>query len=251
MNQNNSEPVQQLNSQNNMLKEPKLWGVIPAAGSGQRFSKTKLKQYLKIAGQTVLEHSVNALYQLPLESCVIAISANDTYASQIKFAHPVQFCVGGKERMDSVFAALQHLQGVADQDDYVLVHDAARPCLHYSQIEAITNFCETDQDAAIIAVPVRDTLKKSNPNQEIETTIDRSALWQAQTPQIIKYGVLFQALQHAIQTHLLVTDEASALEHLNVPIKLLEGRSDNIKITYPDDLDFATLILQRFSTHSN
>ena len=251
MNQNNSEPVQQLNSQNNNHQKPKLWGVIPAAGSGQRFSKTELKQYLKIAGQTVLQHSVNALYQLPLENCVIAISANDTYASQIQYAHPVQFCIGGKERMDSVFSALQHLHGFADKNDYVLVHDAARPCLHQNQIEAIANFCETGQDAAIIAVPVRDTLKKSKENQEIETTIDRSALWQAQTPQIIKYGVLYQALQHAIQNHFLVTDEASALEHLDIPVKLLEGRSDNIKITYPDDLDFATLILQRFSTHTN
>jgi 2-C-methyl-D-erythritol 4-phosphate cytidylyltransferase len=123
--------------------------------------------------------------------------------------------------------------------------------LHQNQIEAIANFCETGQDAAIIAVPVRDTLKKSKENQEIETTIDRSALWQAQTPQIVKYGVLYQALQHAIQNHLLVTDEASALEHLDIPVKLLEGRSDNIKITYPDDLDIATLILQRFSTHTN
>jgi|LULP01.1.fsa_nt_gb 2-C-methyl-D-erythritol 4-phosphate cytidylyltransferase len=251
MNQNNSEPVQQLNSQNNNHQKPKLLGVIPAAGSGQRFSKTELKQYLKIAGQTVLQHSVNALYQLPLENCVIAISANDTYASQIQYAHPVQFCIGGKERMDSVFAALQHLHGYADKNDYVLVHDAARPCLHQNQIEAIANFCETGQDAAIIAVPVRDTLKKSKENQEIETTIDRSALWQAQTPQIVKYGVLYQALQHAIQNHLLVTDEASALEHLDIPVKLLEGRSDNIKITYPDDLDIATLILQRFSTHTN
>lgn len=251
MNQNNSEPVQQLNSQNNTHQKPKLWGVIPAAGSGQRYSKTDLKQYQKILGKTVLEHSVNALYQLPLSSCVIAISTQDTFAEQIEFEHHVQFCHGGNERMDSVFAALQHLQGVADQDDYVLVHDAARPCLHQSQIEAINNFCETVQDAAIIAVPVRDTLKKSKANQEIDTTIDRSALWQAQTPQIIKYCVLYQALQHAIQNHLLVTDEASALEHLNVPVKLLEGRSDNIKITYPDDLDFATLILQRFSTHSN
>ena len=106
MNQNNSEPVQQFNSQNNTHQKPKLWGVIPAAGSGQRFSKTELKQYLKIAGQTVLEHSVNALYQLPLANCVIAISANDTYAKQIQYAHPVQFCIGGKERMDSVFSAL-------------------------------------------------------------------------------------------------------------------------------------------------
>lgn len=244
MNKNNSEPVQQLNSQNNMHQKPKLWGVIPAAGSGQRFSKTELKQYLKITGQTVLEHSVNALYQLPLESCVIAISANDTYAKQIQYAHPVQFCIGGKERMDSVFAALQHLQSFADKNDYVLVHDAARPCLHQSQVDAIASFCETGQDAAIIAVPVRDTLKKSKANQEIETTIDRSALWQAQTPQIIKYGVLYQALKHAIQNHLLVTDEASALEHLNVPIKLLEGRSDNIKITYPEDLALAEFIIK-------
>ena len=171
MNQNNSEPVQQLNSQNNTHQKPKLWGVIPAAGSGQRYSKTDLKQYQKILGKTVLEHSVNALYQLPLSSCVIAISTQDTFAEQIEFEHHVQFCHGGNERMDSVFAALLHLQGVADQDDYVLVHDAARPCLYQSQIQAIADFCETGQDAAIIAVPVRDTLKKSKANrlQKVQT----------------------------------------------------------------------------------
>lgn len=116
------------------MARPKLWAVIPAAGSGQRFSKTDLKQYQKILGKTVLEHSVNALYQLSLSGCVIAISTLDTFAEKLEFAHPVQFCQGGKERMDSVFAALKYLERHADANDYILVHDAARPCLHADQL---------------------------------------------------------------------------------------------------------------------
>ncbi|SDB85090.1 2-C-methyl-D-erythritol 4-phosphate cytidylyltransferase [Acinetobacter marinus] len=225
------------------MTRPKLWAVIPAAGSGQRFSKTDLKQYQKILGKTVLEHSVNALYQLPLSGCVIAISTQDTFAEQIEFVHPVQFCQGGKERMDSVFAALKYLESYADANDYILVHDAARPCLHVDQLRNIEKFCQTGQNAAIIAVPVRDTLKKSKANQQIESTVDRTGLWQAQTPQIIKYSILYRALQHATQHQLHVTDEASALEQLNSPIQLIEGRMDNLKITYPQDLDFAKLVL--------
>ncbi len=222
---------------------PKLWAVIPAAGSGRRFSESALKQYQQIHSKTVLEHAVNALYQLPLSGCVVALHPQDQIAQQIQFGHPVDFCIGGKERMDSVLAALQHLKTLAKDGDYVLVHDAARPCLHIEQIQQIMAFCHSDEPAAIVAVPVRDTLKKANTQQYIEHTVDREQLWQAQTPQIVKYGLLLQALRHAIEHKLLVTDEASALEQLHIAVQLIAGRGDNLKITYPEDLELAKMIL--------
>lgn len=223
---------------------PKLWAVIPAAGSGKRFSATELKQYQIILNRTVLEHTVNTLMQLPLEACVIAIGKQDHFAQSLNFPKQIEFCLGGKERMDSVLAGLASLQDRADDDDYVLVHDAARPCLHPQQIQQILEFCQSGEVAAILAVPVRDTLKKSTPTQKIEKTVNREQLWQAQTPQIVKFKILKKALEQAIQKDLIVTDEASALEHLQIPVHLIAGRADNIKITYPEDLELAQLILQ-------
>ncbi|TXJ10345.1 MAG: 2-C-methyl-D-erythritol 4-phosphate cytidylyltransferase [Acinetobacter sp.] len=228
------------------MSAPKLWAVLPAAGSGRRFSTTELKQYQMISGKTVLEHSVTALYQLPLAGCVIAISPQDTFAQQIDFQHPIEFCLGGQERVDSVLAGLYHLKHLAQADDYVLVHDAARPCLHRAQIEQILAFCQSNEAAAILAVPVRDTLKKANAEYLIDKTISREQLWQAQTPQIVKYALLMQALETAIVQKSLVTDEASALELLDIPVKLLLGRTDNLKITYPEDLALADFILTAF-----
>lgn len=221
----------------------KLWAVIPAAGSGKRFSATELKQYQTILEQTVLEHTITALMQLPLAACVVAISAQDTFAKSLNFPQQVEFCIGGKERMDSVLAGLNYLQNRAQDDDYVLVHDAARPCLHPKQIQQMIEFCQSGEVAAILAVPVRDTLKKSTDTQYIEKTVNREQLWQAQTPQIVKYKILKTALEQAIEQGLVVTDEASALEYLNIPVQLIAGRADNIKITYPEDLDLAKLIL--------
>ncbi|MFB2538923.1 MULTISPECIES: 2-C-methyl-D-erythritol 4-phosphate cytidylyltransferase [unclassified Acinetobacter] len=229
----------------------KIWAVLPAAGRGQRFSKTELKQYQTLLDKTVLQHSVNALTKLPLAGCVIAIHLDDHIATSLDFAMPVQFCQGGAERMDSVLAALQHLQSQAQPDDYVLVHDAARPCLHNDTLQAILDFCQSGQDAAIVAIPVRDTLKlaknlskENNGLHYIDKTISREQMWQAQTPQIVKYQLLVDALQSAKQQQAIITDEASSLELLGVDVGLISGRNDNIKITYPEDLPLAELILK-------
>lgn len=231
-------------SQKSLQNHPKLWAIIPAAGTGSRFSTTALKQYQYIGNKTVLEHSIHALLQLPLSGCMVAIHPEDNFANTLPFPKQVKFCHGGKERMDSVLAALYALrQENITNDDYVLVHDAARPCLHAAQIAQILAFVASKQPAAIIAVPVRDTLKKSTSEQYVVETVSREALWQAQTPQIVKYEILIHALEHAKQHCLLVTDEASALEMLQVPVALLHGRADNLKITYPEDLELATLIL--------
>ena len=223
----------------------KLWVILPAAGFGSRFSKTELKQYQMIQEQTVLEHTVSRLNQLPLAGYVLAIGAQEDVAKTLPLSHldKAHFCLGGAERVNSVLNALEYLSEIASEEDWVLVHDAARPCVSQSSlIDLVNTAIQTDQ-AAILGIPVRDTLKRVVKSHDIETTVDRSTLWQAQTPQMAKLGTLKRAIQQALADGVTITDEASALEHIDEPVQVVQGRSDNIKITYPDDLELAKLIL--------
>ena len=227
------------------LLAPKLWLVIPAAGSGSRFSKTELKQYQLIQNKTVLEHTVERLNQLPLAGYVLALSPNDQFAKTLDLANKghLHFCHGGAERVDSVLNALNYLTKIADPDDLVLVHDAARPCVSVESLNALVERAQTTQHSAILAIPVRDTLKRVITAQKIDETVDRSQLWQAQTPQIAKLGRLKAAIEKALAEGLNITDEASALEYAGHTVEVVQGRADNLKITYPDDLELARLIL--------
>ncbi|MFV5491922.1 2-C-methyl-D-erythritol 4-phosphate cytidylyltransferase [Acinetobacter sp. ASP199] len=223
----------------------KLWAIIPAAGSGSRFSKTELKQYQMIQERTVLEHTVARLNQLPLTGYVLAIGSQDDVAKTLAFSNQdkAHFCTGGTERVNSVLNALTYLSEITSEEDWVLVHDAARPCVSQNALTDLVNTAtETDQ-AAILAIPVRDTLKRVVQGHDIETTVDRSTLWQAQTPQMAKLGQLKRAIEQALQDGATITDEASALEHVGDSVRVVQGRSDNLKITYPDDLELARLIL--------
>ena len=229
----------------NDLQNLKIWAIIPAAGSGQRFSKTALKQYQMILGKTVLEHSVTALNQLELAGYVLAISADDHVAQTLDLAEKSKchFCLGGNERVNSVFNALNYLTDVASLDDWVLVHDAARPCVDLSSLQNLVQTAvETDQ-AAILAIPVRDTLKRVQPSHQIEATVDRSTLWQAQTPQMAKLGQLKNAIEQALKAGADITDEASALQYVGEKVQVVAGKAYNLKITYPEDLALAALIL--------
>ena len=240
-----SEPMKQI-QMHSLLQNRKLWAVIPAAGSGRRFSETALKQYQKIQNKTVLEHTIQRLTHLPLSAYVLAISEQDDVAKTLDLndATKAKFCLGGNERVDSVLNALHYLSDFASDEDWVFVHDAARPCVSVECLEnLVTQAIETDQ-SAILAIPVRDTLKRVQTDFEIQTTVDRSQLWQAQTPQISKLGLLRQAIEQALEHGVSITDEASALEYIGAPVQVVMGRSDNIKITYPEDLDLARLILQ-------
>ena len=224
----------------------KLWVVIPAAGSGSRFSKTQLKQYQMIEGQTVLEHTVARLNQLPLQGYVLAISAQDDVAVTLKLAEQdkAHFCQGGAERVDSVLNALDYLSQIAEPQDWVLVHDAARPCVSIDSLHALVEHATQTGHSSILAIPVRDTLKRVLTDHEINSTFDRSQLWQAQTPQMARLAVLKSAIEHALQNQICMTDEASALEYAGHRVDVVQGRADNLKITYPDDLDLAALILK-------
>lgn len=227
------------------MSQIKLWAIIPAAGSGSRFSKTALKQYQTIENKTVLEHTVERLNDLSLEGYVLAISEHDDVAQNLPLSqkHKAHFCKGGLERVDSVLNALQYLSSVASDEDYVLVHDAARPCVSLSCLQALVEYTVKHSTNAILAIPVRDTLKRVVENSHISETIDRNHLWQAQTPQMAKIGVLKHAIEFSLENNINITDEASALEYAGAMVDVVQGRSDNIKITFQDDLELARLIL--------
>lgn len=227
------------------LQNLKLWAVIPAAGSGSRFSKTELKQYQVIQNQTVLEHTVQRLNQLPLQGYVLAVGEQDDFVQTLSFAHAerAHFCLGGAERVNSVLNALQYLSTIASDEDWVFVHDAARPCVSAACLDKLVTTAIEQNSSAILAVPVRDTLKHVEQGVQINKTVDRANLWQAQTPQIAPLGLLKKAIEQALQDHVQITDEASALEYVGVAVQVVQGRADNIKITYPDDLELAKLIL--------
>ncbi|MGE8541912.1 MAG: 2-C-methyl-D-erythritol 4-phosphate cytidylyltransferase [Acinetobacter sp.] len=234
-----------MKNQQNCLQNLNLWAVIPAAGSGSRFSKSELKQYQIIENKTVLEHTVERLNALPLSGYVLAIGEQDDLAQSLAFAAQAKahFCLGGAERVNSVLNALDYLSEIASEDDWVMVHDAARPCVSQQCLENLVSVAIESGQSAILAIPVRDTLKYVETGTQISKTVDRSKLWQAQTPQMAKLGVLKKAIEYALASNLNITDEASALEFALETVHVVQGRSDNIKITYPDDLELAKLIL--------
>lgn len=225
----------------------KNWAVIPAAGSGKRFSATALKQYQTIAQATVLQHSITRLNCLDLAGYVLAVSANDEYIHQLALSHQekAHFCQGGAERVHSVLNALYYLkqQLLAQDDDWVLVHDAARPCVREQDLQALCSKAQQTGQSAILAIPVRDTIKKAGLDDCIEKTVSREQLWLAQTPQMAKLSVLMNAIEMALAEEITITDEASALEFIGEPVHLVQGSAENLKITYPEDLALAEMIL--------
>jgi 2-C-methyl-D-erythritol 4-phosphate cytidylyltransferase len=226
------------------MSAPRLWAVVPAAGSGRRFGGSTPKQYLELHNQPIMVHSINRLFALPLSGCVIAISPDDQLAQTLNYQNPshLYFVAGGAERMDSVLAGLDFLSDRAASDDWVLVHDVARPCVAVDSLNKLHETLLGDAVGGILAIPVRDTLKKAQDNKILET-VSRDHLWQAQTPQMFRFGLLRDALIAAKKQNLQVTDEASAVEFAGFTVKIVEGRMDNIKVTYADDLAFASVIL--------
>lgn len=230
-------------------KAPRYWAILPAAGKGSRFSSSRPKQYLSFLNKTVMQHSVDRICQLPIAGCVLAISPDDCTGKTLHFAQPelLHWVNGGAERMDSVLGAMHYLQQYARAQDWVLVHDVARPCILASDLQRLLDSLSQDHVGGILAVPVRDTLKRAHAGQVIET-VARDHLWQCQTPQMFRFGLLLEALQQVkVQQHL-VTDEAGAIEQLGLPVKLVSGSSTNIKITYPEDLALAAAIIQAQQT---
>ncbi|MCB1734322.1 MAG: 2-C-methyl-D-erythritol 4-phosphate cytidylyltransferase [Gammaproteobacteria bacterium] len=228
----------------------KHWAVIPAAGVGKRMKSATPKQYLALAGKTVIEHSLSALCSHPLiAGAVVAVTETDPYWKELNpgcDGKPLFRAAGGAERCHSVLNALDVLREVADAADWVLVHDAARPCLSRDDLDRLLVEAGAHPVGGILAVPVRDTMKRANASVEIARTENRDGLWHALTPQMFRLGELRSALRDALQVGALVTDDASALERLGKAPRLVEGSASNIKITRPEDLALAEFHL----THS-
>ncbi len=230
------------------LSSARFWVVIPAAGSGMRMGAAVPKQYLPLAGRTVIEHSMARLAALPgVAGLVVALAADDPYWPTLKLqlGVPVQCITGGSERCHSVLAALTWLLGVADANDWVLVHDAARPCVRRADLQRLLDTLADDPIGGLLAIPARDTKKRADANGRVLSTVDRTDLWKAQTPQMFRLGALHEALSRAIAAGELVTDEASAMERAGLMPRLVEGHSDNIKITRPEDLVLAEFYIKQ------
>ncbi len=220
--------------------------VVPAAGVGKRMKAACPKQYLTIDRYSVLEHTVNRLLtHSAIEKVILAIGENDEYFAQSSLVnHPqVQTVIGGKERVDSVLAGLQAIDDKAYP--WVLVHDAARPCVTHQDIDALVQACIEKNHGGLLAAPVRDTMKRSDASQCVTQTVERENLWHALTPQMYKTKELFIAMNKAINEGADITDESSAIEYVKLPSLLVESSSDNLKITRPDDLALATFILAK------
>ncbi len=230
-----------------MQETIKFWGVVPAAGVGKRMQADRPKQYLELAGSKVLELTLNRMLQSDVFTAIaVAISKQDPYWPELKISGHQQIvrAEGGKERADSVLSGLYSLNNKAQPDDWVLVHDAARPCLTVGDIRLLIDTLKDDDVGGILALSSHDTLKNVE-GKSIRETIDRSRIWRALTPQMFRYGELKQALEEAAINGSVVTDEASAFEFKGMQPKIVEGRPDNIKITRPEDLPLANFYLEQ------
>ncbi|MGV8917890.1 MAG: 2-C-methyl-D-erythritol 4-phosphate cytidylyltransferase [Pseudomonas sp.] len=221
---------------------PAFWAVIPAAGIGARMAADRPKQYLQLGGLTILEHSLGCFLDHPqLKGLVVSLAVDDPYWPTLACASDprIQRAAGGRERADSVLNALLQLnaQGAHD-DDWVLVHDAARPNLSRGDLDKLLYELANDPVGGLLAVPARDTLKRADSNGRVTETVDRSLIWQAYTPQMFRLGALHRALADSLVSDVSITDEASAIEWSGLSPRLIEGRSDNIKVTRPEDLEW-------------
>ena len=220
--------------------------VVPAAGVGSRMKADRPKQYLQIHGKTILEHTVEKLLSHPqVSKIVVAVSDDDPYYPELPLnLNPQVIRVsGGTERADSVLSALDYITQ-QQLSDWVMVHDAARPCIQLSDIDKLISGAMTHDVGAILAAPVRDTMKRGVQGQ-IEHTVDRVDLWHALTPQMFRSKPLRKVLSEALQQGVSITDEASAFEWKGLSPALIAGRSDNFKITQPEDLALAEFYLSQ------
>ncbi|MEW6765698.1 MAG: 2-C-methyl-D-erythritol 4-phosphate cytidylyltransferase [Pseudomonadota bacterium] len=228
-----------------------LWVVIPAAGIGARMGADRPKQYLELDGRTVLEQTLACFSHHPrFRGIVLALAIDDPWWPQLVLDArvPVHVVPGGAERAESVQNALDLLEALGDEADWVLVHDAARPCLTRADLDRLIESVEADAVGGILAVPVRDTMKRADADGRIARTEPREGLWHALTPQMFRLGLLRESLKQAMADGVAVTDEASAIEHAGLRPLLIEGRADNIKITRTEDLALAAYFLGTYSS---
>jgi 2-C-methyl-D-erythritol 4-phosphate cytidylyltransferase len=238
--------ITELNFMSNIFQE-QHFAIIPAAGSGRRMGAAIPKQYLMVQGKTILEYSIQALLNISfIKQIVVVLAPNDGYWKKLPASliqHPrILTAVGGNERQESVLNGLMTLRSALGSDDWILVHDAARPCLVQCDVFQLAEKLAQHPIGGLLGAPVRDTLKRCSPEGAVQETVSRQNLWHALTPQMFRYRVLLDALHSALSKQQTVTDEASAIELVGRTPLMVPGRADNIKVTMPEDL----LLVERF-----
>ena len=231
-----------------MTSPQRYWAVVPAAGVGKRMGSPIPKQYLELNGRLVIEQTLQRLLgHNAIQAVYVALSEQDEWWPDTAFARDPRIVrvAGGAERCLSVLNAIEALGGVAAEDDWVLVHDAARPCLRLEDVDRLIELGSVHAAGGLLGIPVRDTMKRTNEAAEVSRTVAREQLWHAYTPQMFRLGQLHHALMVAISEQSMVTDEASAMELAGFHPLMVEGHADNIKITRPEDLALAAFFLRQ------
>ncbi len=226
------------------MTSERFFGLIPAAGTGERMGLGKPKQYLELLGRSMLYHSAKALLANPrIDTVFVVLAPADGEYRQHDWAEfgerlaPL-YC-GGATRHDSVLNGLVAASSTVQADDWLLVHDAARPCLGQRELQRMLDELAADEVGGILGIPVADTLKLADAAGRIQATAPREQLWQAQTPQMFRHGLLLQALSRSAR----LSDEAGAVEAMGLKPKLVLGSATNLKVTYQEDLQLAQTIL--------
>ncbi|QRP62410.1 2-C-methyl-D-erythritol 4-phosphate cytidylyltransferase [Rhodanobacter sp. FDAARGOS 1247] len=229
------------------MSAARLWCVVPAAGRGTRVGGDCPKQYLPLAGRPLIEHTLERLAAHPrIAGLLVTLAATDAHWSGMETLHgkPVLAAIGGAERSDSVLAGLQALPASVAADDFVLVHDAARPCVRTADIDRLIELASA-RDGGLLGAPLRDTLKRANADGCSEFTEARDLRWRAFTPQMFRRAQLSAALGDAARRGVNVSDEAMAMEQAGFAPLLVEGAEDNIKVTTAADFALAEFLLSR------
>jgi 2-C-methyl-D-erythritol 4-phosphate cytidylyltransferase len=225
----------------------RFWAVVPAAGSSRRMGRDTPKQYLPLAQRRVIEWSLAPLLaRADCAGIVVVLPPRDEQWDSVPLARNsrITTAVGGQERADSVLAGLESLASQAKSEDWIAVHDAARPCLSVADLDRLIEGVRDDRVGGLLALPVADTLKRVDANGRSQETVARAGLWHAQTPQMFRFALLMRALAQAIERGCMVTDEAQAVELLGLRPRLIPGSADNIKITVAEDMTRAERILR-------
>jgi 2-C-methyl-D-erythritol 4-phosphate cytidylyltransferase len=228
--------------------ERRCWAVVPAAGIGSRMETQTPKQYLQVAGATLLEHSIGVLLgSSDIAGVIVALHPEDRLAPSLAILNDarVQQVIGAQVRAGSVLAALDALAQQVSEEDWVLVHDAARPCLRSEDLGRLIAQVIATDCGGLLAEPVVDTVKQASQEGRVIATLDRSDLWRAQTPQMFRLGELRAALRSALSSGEAITDEASAMERAGHSVQLVSGCASNLKVTVPADLPLAAWYLKQ------
>lgn len=234
------------------MTSPSIWAVVPSAGLGRRFGSKNAKQYVELGGEAIAQRTLTTLIDTQLfTKIIVPLSSNDQLFAALPVSKRAELesVIGGDTRAQSVLKGLRALSGRADANDWVMVHDMARPLITKSDVMTLLSSLKDHPVGGILALPATDTVKFSCEVNTtcnasvVERTIDREAVWLAQTPQLFRYGLLCDALDLAIEQGLPVTDEASAMEFQQHEVALVMGNPKNIKITHRGDLQLAEFYL--------